>query len=99
MPIEQQLRIVKSTIINCLPLRAYIYGQDLVRDLIRYHNKCMAKRKLKKEKSNINFTKAAGFEKQPSFSLNLKNTEYSFMAGPSTTAEKLGVVNKGEDLR
>ena len=81
MPIKEQLRIVKATIINCLPLRAYIYGQDLVRELICDHNKVIVKRKLKKEKSNIDFTKAAGLEKKPSLTFNMMHAENAFITG------------------
>ena len=72
---EEQMNIAKATLINCLPLRAFIYGQDYIKAITYKYSKVSNARMLKNEVEFANFTQAVNSEKVHNPGANLETTQ------------------------
>lgn len=94
---KQQIQS-QDVLVKNLPLRAYIYGQDLVKDLVRIHNKMSAVRRTKRQQDQQfnDFTHAADKEEKKPPTDGVDHDRITFLHG---TATKTAPLKKGENLR
>lgn len=63
MTIEEQMKSIILSLVRCLPIRAFIYGQDVTKELTwSYNRRMLTTTSVKKEQSKFmnNFSHAIG---------------------------------------